>query len=301
MLRHRATPVTSRALSARLLAVACTALLALGVQSSHADTATWKGPAPTTASIEARGPFTLGTAKLPSSPAYGSATTVYHPTDRSVGRYGLVVLCPGFVSSASLYSGIAQQIASHGFVVAVVSTRSLFDQPKARGEQLVAVMNAVTAQNSVQAVPYAGLVDTTRVAFMGHSAGGAGTFYAAATHPELKALVGLMAGEPSTNLTPFAGIRIPTLVLTAENDALANSWSKPYYQSLDGSYPATWVELAGANHLSLWTTASATSQGRVGKYALAWVKRFLDEDTRYTPFVRTKSADLSNFGTKGSF
>jgi dienelactone hydrolase len=281
--------------------LAANALLALSPLLAHADTATWKGPAPTTATLEARGPFALGTAKLPSASTYGSATTVYHPTDRSVGKYGLVVLCPGFVSSASLYSGIAQQIASHGFVVAVVSTKSLFDQPKARGEQLVAVMNAVIAQNSVQAVPYAGLVDTSRVAFMGHSAGGAGTFYAAAAHPELKALVGLMAGEPSTNLAPFAGIRIPTLVLTAENDSLASSWSKPYYQSLDGSYPATWVELAGANHLSLWTTASAASQAKVGKYALAWVKRFLDEDTRYMPFVNAKSADMSNFGTKGSF
>ncbi len=277
-------------------------LLALaGASTAWADTATWKGPAPTDAWISAKGPFALGTSRLPSSSAYGSATTVYHPTDRSVGRYGLVVLCPGFVSSASLYAGIAQQIASHGFVVAVVSTKSLFDQPKARGEQLVAVMKAVIAQNAVQAVPYAGLVDTHRVAFMGHSAGGAGTFYAAATRPELKALVGLMAGEPSTNLTPFAGIRIPTLVLTAENDALANSWSKPYYESLDGSHPVTWVEIAGANHLSLWTTASTASQARVGKYALAWVKRFLDEDTRYTPFVSTRSTDLSNFATKGSF
>ncbi len=286
--------IARRALAPMVLALA-------GASTAWADTATWKGPAPTDAWISAKGPFALGTSRLPSSSAYGSATTVYHPTDRSVGRYGLVVLCPGFVSSASLYAGIAQQIASHGFVVAVVSTKSLFDQPKARGEQLVAVMKAVIAQNAVQAVPYAGLVDTHRVAFMGHSAGGAGTFYAAATRPELKALVGLMAGEPSTNLTPFAGIRIPTLVLTAENDALANSWSKPYYESLDGSYPATWVEIAGANHLSLWTTASTASQARVGKYALAWVKRFLDEDTRYTPFVSTRSTDLSNFATKGSF
>lgn len=292
------TPFISRTWLRR----AATALsLATLATLAQADTRFWKGPNPTVAALEAKGPFTVSKTKLVASSAYGSATTVYHPSDRSVGRFGLVVLCPGFVSGASLYAGIAERIASHGFVVTVVSTKNLFDQPKPRGEQMVAVMNAVLAQNKIQAVPYAGLIDESRVAFMGHSAGGAGTFYAAATHPELKALVGLMAGQPSADLTPFAGIRIPTLVLTAENDALASSWSEPYYQSLDPSQPAAWIELAGANHLAVWTTASQATQGRVAKYATAWVKRFVDDDTRYTTFVRTPASDMSASDFKGSY
>jgi dienelactone hydrolase len=281
---------------------AATALsLATLATFAQADTRFWKGPEPTVASLEAKGPFALSTTKLVASSAYGSATTVYYPTDRNAGRYGLVVLCPGFVSGASLYAGIAERITSHGFVVVVVSTKSLLDQPKPRGEQMVAVMNAVLAQNKVQAVPYAGLVDESRIAFMGHSAGGAGTFYAAATHPELKALVGLMAGQPSSDLTPFAGIRTPSLILTAENDSLASSWSEPYYQSLSPSLPAAWIQLAGANHLAVWTTASQATQGKVAKYATAWVKRFVDDDTRYTPFVKTAASDMSASGFKGSY
>ncbi|MEY4765731.1 MAG: hypothetical protein RI907_2404 [Pseudomonadota bacterium] len=261
-----------------------------------------KGPAPTVASIEAAGPFATAKATLVNASAYGNGTTVYHPTDRSQGTFGLVVLCPGFVSSAGLYAGIAERIASHGFVVAVVQTKSLLDMPKARATQLVAVMDAMKAQNKVQAVAWAGQVDETRVAFMGHSAGGAGTFYAAATHPELKALVGLMAGEPGTSYKSLATTtKTPTLVLTAQNDGLASSWSKPFFQALDGSTPAVWVELAGFNHLSLWTTASASSQAHVAKYALAWAKRFVDEDERYGTFFRAQGTDLSNFGSKGSF
>lgn len=276
--------------------------LALTASASHAlaDSPYQKGPVPTVASLEATGPFAIGKTTLPNSADYGNGTQVYYPTDRTSGSYGLLVICPGFVSAVGLYSGIAQRIASHGFVVAVVASKSLLDQPKPRGAQMIAVMNAVLAQNKVQAVPYAGQVDPQRVAFSGHSAGGAGTFYAAATNPQLKALVGLMPGEPGTNFAPFAGIRIPTLILTAEGDSLANSWSTPYYASLDTSLPAAKIELAGLGHLSLWSTSSQASQGKVAKYVTAWIKRFVDEDTRYSSFVSTQGADMSAFASHGS-
>jgi len=276
------------------------ALCAAGSQAL-ADSPYQKGPVPTGAALEAIGPFATAKATLPTSTDYGNGTTVYYPTNRTVGSYGLLVLCPGFVSTAGLYAGIAQRIASHGFVVAVVSTKSLLDQPQARGAQIIAVMKAVLAQNKTQAVPYAGLIDLNRVAFSGHSAGGSGTFYAAATNPQVKALVGLMPGEPGTNFTPFAGIRIPTLILTAQNDALANSWARPYFTSLDTSLPAARIELTGLGHLSLWTTSSQASQGKVAKYTTAWLKRFVDDDTRYSDFVSTLAADMSAFESHGSY
>lgn len=293
-LRARPAPLLPRVIAAIALA-----LIAVTAQAAGDDH--WKGPQPTVASLEAVGPFKVASSKLVASSQYGSATTVFYPTDRTVGSYGLFVLCPGFVSAASLYSGIAQRIASHGFVVAVVSTNSLFDQPKARGTQIGAVLSAVIAQNKTKAVAYAGLVDETRVAFGGHSAGGSGTFYAAATHPEVKALVGLMAGEPGTNFKPFAGIRIPSLLLNAQNDALANAWSSPYYTQLGDTVPAAHIILADTNHLAPWTTSSQAIQGKVAKYATAWVKRFLDEDTRYTSFVKTSASDMSTFEFKGEY
>jgi dienelactone hydrolase len=298
------TSTTHRSPSSLTWLKAMTVGFALTASASHAlaDTSYQKGPAPTVASLEAaKGPFAIATATLPTSTEYGSATKVYYPTDRTVGSYGLLVLCPGFVSSAALYAGIAQRIASQGFVVAVVSTKSLVDQPKARATQIIAVMNAVLAQNKTQAVAYAGQVDETRVAFSGHSAGGSGTFYAAATNPQVKALVGLMPGEPGTNFTPFAGIRIPTLILTGSIDSLANSWAQPYFKSLDPSMPAAQIELDGLGHLSLWTTATQVSQGKVAKYVTAWIKRFVDNDTRYTSFVSTKATDMSVFESHGSY
>jgi dienelactone hydrolase len=278
------------------------ALCALSFASVSALAAGYqKGPDPTVASLEANGPFATASVKLPNAADYGNGSTVFYPTDRQSGSFGLVVLCPGFVSPAMLYSGVAQRIASHGFVVAVVSTKSLIDQPKARGAQIIAVMKAVIAQSKVQAVAYAGQVDDSRVAFGGHSAGGSGTFYAAASQPQIKALIGLMPGEPGTNFAPFAGIRIPTLLLTAESDALANSWSNPYFKQLDPNLPAARIELDGLGHLSLWTTATKASQGKVAKYATAWAKRFVDEDTRYTPFIKTAASDMSASAFNGDY
>jgi dienelactone hydrolase len=275
--------------------------LTLSALAVHAWADTVKGPDPTVASLEAKGPYAVKTAKLPSSAGYGSATTVYYPSGSKGETFGLAVFCPGFVSAASLYSNAAQRVASHGFVVVIVSTLSLIDQPKKRGAQIEAVEKAVLAQNKVPAVAYAGLIDEGRVAFGGHSAGGAGTFYAAANHPELKALVGWMAGEPGTNFKPFASINIPTLLITGQNDALASSWARPYFKQLNPDMPAVMVEMASTNHLASWNTASAASQGKLAKYTIAWLKRFVDEDTRYTPFVSSKAADMSDFGLHGEF
>ncbi|MEY2842663.1 MAG: hypothetical protein RI920_700 [Pseudomonadota bacterium] len=296
-----ATPISPFGSRIRSL-TAGLAMSALSMASVSALAAGYeKGPDPTVASLEASGPFVTASSKLPNASDYGNGTTVFYPTDRKSGSFGLVVLCPGFVSPASLYSGIAQRIASHGFVVAVVSTKSLVDQPKARGDQIIAVMKAVIAQNKVQAVAYAGQVDDSRVAIGGHSAGGSGTFYAAVSQPQLKALVGLMPGEPGTNFAPFAGIRIPTLLLTGSIDALANSWAHPYFAQLDPTLPAAHIDLAGIGHLSLWTTATQASQGKIAKYVTAWVKRFVDEDTRYTPFVKTAASDMSMANFHGDY
>jgi dienelactone hydrolase len=297
--RNSRTPGLRRFIAGLSATLALSSLTALSTPAQAAGYE--KGPAPTAASLAAKGPFAIANTKLVASSEYGSATTVYYPTDRSAGSFGLVVLCPGFVSSAAQYSGVAQRVASHGFVVAVVSTKSLIDQPKARATQIIAVMKAVLAQNKTQAVAYAGQVDEQRVAIGGHSAGGSGTFYAAASQPQLKALIGLMPGEPGTNFTPFAGIRIPTLILTGEIDSLANSWANPYFAQLDPSLPAAKIELAGLGHLSLWTSSTQASQGKVAKYVTAWAKRFVDEDTRYTSFVSTKAADMSAFAQHGSY
>ncbi|MEY2838479.1 MAG: hypothetical protein RJB60_778, partial [Pseudomonadota bacterium] len=76
---------------------------------------------------------------------------------------------------------------------------------------------------------------------------------------------------------------------------------RPYFESLSADLPAAKIELAGTGHLASWTTASAAQQGKVAKYMTAWVKRFLDEDTRYTPFIKTAASDMSVFASKGDY
>lgn len=87
----------------------------------------------------------------------------------------------------------------------------------------------------------------------------------------------------------FKTLTVPTLILTCKGDvvATAKSHSDPIYKSLSPSLDKAQLELAGgAGHpctTSLGTSAKVKTIA--AKYSVAWLKRFLDEDTRYSPFL----------------
>jgi triacylglycerol lipase len=50
-----------------------------------------------------------------------------------------------------------------------------------------------------------------------------------------------------------------------------------------GPVSKAYLELAGGDHLCVETDNG--NKAIQGKYAVAWVKRFVDEDVRYSPFL----------------
>ncbi|MGH8175229.1 MAG: alpha/beta hydrolase, partial [Steroidobacter sp.] len=52
------------------------------------------------------------------------------------------------------------------------------------------------------------------------------------------------------------------------------------YTSLQASLDKAYAELNNASH-----TAPNTTNTPIGRYSVAWVKRFMDNDTRYEPFL----------------
>jgi triacylglycerol lipase len=140
----------------------------------------------------------------------------------------------------------------------------------------MAALNYVT--NSSSATIRA-RVDSSRRGVAGHSMGGGGTLYAARDNPSLKAAVPLTAWS---TLKSFSSVQVPTLVVGAENDSVASVGlhSIPFYNSLSSSLDKAYAELNGASHF-----APNTTNTPIGRYSVAWVKRFMDNDTRYTPFL----------------
>jgi len=236
-----------------------------------------RGPAPTNASIEAaRGTFAIAqTTVARSSVSTFGGGTIYYPTDTSAGTFGAVAISPGFTASQSSIAWLGPRLASQGFVVITIDTRSTLDQPDSRGTQLLGALDYLTTRSSVRT-----RIDATRLGVMGHSMGGGGSLAAARTRPALQAAVPL---TPWHGTKRWSTVRVPTMIIGAENDTVApvSSHSEPFYTSMGAAPEKAYLELNNASH-------SAPTQGgsvTVAKYSLSWLKRFIDNDTRYDQFL----------------
>jgi dienelactone hydrolase len=169
---------------------------------------------------------------------------------------------------------LGPRIASQGFVVFTIDTSSRYDQPASRGDQLLAAADYLTQRSTV-----ASRIDATRVAVVGHSMGGGGTLEAAKDRPSLKAAIPL---TPWNIDKTWPEVSTPTLVIGAQNDTVASAatHARPFYQSLPATTPRTYLELRGASHF-----APNTSNTTIAENSIAWLKRFVDNDTRYTQFL----------------
>ncbi|MFI9593187.1 alpha/beta hydrolase family protein [Nonomuraea sp. NPDC052265] len=262
------------------LALAVT-LLAGGVAAAppaHAAGPYERGPDPTAAVLEAaRGPFAtaeLSVSRL-SVTGFGGGT-VYYPTDTSQGTFGAIAISPGYTATWSSLAWLGPRIASHGFVVIGIETNTIYDQPAGRGRQLLAALDYLTSA-SPSAVR--GRIDASRLAVAGHSMGGGGTLEAADARPSLQAAVPL---APWNLTKSWSGLRVPTMIIGGEADTIAPvaTHSEPFYQSIPSSVEKAYLELNGASHFFPQVTNTTMAKSMV-----AWLKRFVDDDTRYDQFL----------------
>jgi dienelactone hydrolase len=269
----------------RALAVAsvATAIAAYGIAAaipSSADTTNpfERGPAPTLASIQATtGPFAVSTTTVASSATGGrfGGGTIYFPTDTSQGTFGAIAIAPGFTERQSVISWLGPRLASQGFVIFTIDTNSTGDPPSSRATQLLAALDYLTQTSSARAE-----VDPNRLGVSGHSMGGGGTLEASVSRPSLKAAIPMAPWD--SNVKNFSSDTVPTLIVAAQNDNIApvKQHALVFYNSIPTTQPKMYLELAGASHTA--TNKANTTQAQ---YEIPWLKRFVDNDTRYTQFL----------------
>ncbi|WP_305790268.1 poly(ethylene terephthalate) hydrolase family protein [Symbioplanes lichenis] len=262
--------------AAAIVAATLTATVAAGPVAAQAANPYERGPAPTTASIEAaRGSFATATVTVARSAVSGfGGGTIYYPTSTAEGTFGAVAISPGFTASQSAVAWLGPRLASQGFVVITIDTLSTLDSPDSRGTQLLAALDYLTGSSSVRT-----RIDATRLGVMGHSMGGGGSLAASRTRPALQAAVPL---TPYHTTKSWTTDRVPTLIIGAENDTVAPvaSHSEPFYTSLPATSDKAYLELNNASH-----SAPTSTNVTVAKYSLSWLKRFIDNDTRYDQFL----------------
>jgi dienelactone hydrolase len=233
-----------------------------------------RGPAPTASALRAAsGPFATTSTAVTTASGFGGGR-IYYPTTTSAGTFGAVVIAPGFTAGASSYAGLAQRVASHGFVTFAIDTNSRLDFPPSRGDQILAALDYLTTRSSVVS-----RIDTSRLAVAGHSMGGGGTLEAANDRPSLQAAVPL---QPWHSTKSWSNIRVPTMIIGAESDTIAavSSHAEPFYQSMTAAPEKAYVELNGESHM-----AASTNPADQAYAMVSWLKRYVDDDTRYEPFL----------------
>lgn len=266
-----------------------------GVPGDTSENPYARGPAPTAALLEAgTGPFTYASTEVSqfSASGYGGGT-IYHPTNVA-GPFAAIAISPGYTGTKSTMSWWGERLASHGFVVITIDTNSIYDQPYERAPQLMAALRQLVTFGNTSSHPIYRKVDPNRLGVMGHSMGGGGTLIAARDNPTLKAAIPLAPWNTSSD---FSGVRVPTLVVACESDSVAPvaSHASPFYNSIPASTTKkAFMEMNNGDHFCVMTGNDYTRI--MGKYGVAWMKRFMDNDTRYSPFLcgAPHQADLSN-------
>ena len=265
--------ITTRKLPLRRLAAAF--LVALVIAACDI-----KGPGPTEELLTANsGPFGVGTVAVPASAGFGGGT-IYYPTGVD-GPFAVISVVPGFTENAGALDW-GPRLASHGFVAIVINTSNVMEFPAARSTEQLQALDYVISQSNTAGTPIAGLVDPNRRGVMGHSMGGGGTLISEQNDASIRAGIPL---APWNNSSDFSGVSVPTLIYACQNDNIApvNQHASPMYNSIPTSTHKSYISIAGQDHFC--ANAASGGSAQVGRFAVPWLKKFLDGDGRHDPWV----------------
>jgi dienelactone hydrolase len=273
--------------------IARTALLAASlIAATTAASAVEIGPEPTKSALERNGPFTVRNFTISGLGNGHGGGTVYYPTN-APDKVGVISIVPGFVSYQSSIRWWGPRLASHGFVVVTIDTLTTVDQPASRSTQQLKALDQVVALGSSSRSPLYNKIDGNRTGVMGWSMGGGGSLISSRNRPSIKAAA---PQAPWASLTSFSGNTVPTLIFACQLDVVAPTaqHAKPFYNEM--RYNAKqYLEKTAGDHFC-FNSANATASLK----GIAWMKRFLDEDTRYTGFAcnNPNASGFSEFRTE---
>lgn len=247
--------------------------LMIGLAFSSAQ-AVQIGPDPTSTLLNGDGPFSVSSTTVYSWQVSGfGGGTIYYPT--TAGSYGVIAVCPGFTGTSSSIAWFARRLATHGFVTMAMDTITIYDYPSSRATQLRAALNYMI--NSASSTVRSRIRSSDR-GVAGHSMGGGGTLIASSQDSSLKVGIPL---TPWNTYTNFSSVRVPQMIFAADGDTIAPpaSHARPFYNSITQAEKA-YALMNNATHFTPNTTDE-----RIGRYGVAFAKRFVDGDTRYNPFL----------------
>ncbi|WP_146620510.1 alpha/beta hydrolase [Streptomyces sp. Amel2xB2] len=260
-------------LAAGLLAVA----VACSGEAPEQRPAT-RGPAVHDTGRPEPGPYPVRTRHVSTAEAKGAfrGGTLHYPADERDGGgdesgqdgkghdHGVIAASPGLGAEESVVTPYGKLLASYGFVVITINTKTLDDSPSRRGHELLDALGYVTGRS-----PLADRTDPDRLGVLGHSMGGGGALFAASRDRNIKAAVGL---TPYAERRDWPRVRAATLLIGGSGDEIApvKQHAAAFYEGLDHAEEKEYLELRGDHFV-------ATPPGRlVGAQVVGWFRHFLD-------------------------
>jgi dienelactone hydrolase len=248
------------------------------------------GPDPTSDLLNGDGPFAVTSTTVSSWSVWGfGGGTIYYPN--TAGSYGVIVVAPGYTATNSQVMWFAKRLATHGFVTMAMNFISMLDLVEWRATQMQTAVKYMTNSSSSTV---RSRIDTTRRALAGHSMGGGATLVASQKDSTLKAGIPLTPFSMTT--TSFSTMTVPQMIIGADGDTTAtiSTHATKFYNSIPTSTSKAYAILNNAVH----ATPTSTDE-RVGRYGVAWAKRFVDGDTRYSTFLC--GAEAAAYNTSDRF
>ncbi len=245
---------------------------------------TIRGPNPTESALEntRSGPFSVRTINVSGWSASGfGGGTIHYPTNAG-SNMGAIAVVPGFVSYESSIEWWGSRLASWGFVVITIDTNSIYDQPDSRARQLSSALDHVINESRNRSSAIYGMVDASRLAAIGWSMGGGGALKLS-TDRNLKAIIPQAPYYAGFN--SFNRITTPTLIIACQADAVAavSLHASPFYNAIPRSTDKAFLEINNGSHFC--ANSGYPNEDILGKYGIAWMKRFVDGDRRFDQFL----------------
>ncbi len=208
--------------------------------------------------------------------------TLYRPVDlaaaaKAEGKLPILIFGNGAcVDSNVEYERMLTEMASYGYVIVTGGTiqQSYGDREHRPhpSEHMIEGLNWLEAKAAEKGTEYYRTVDMDRIAFGGHSCGGAQTI-AVATDPRVKTYVmyntGIgdmqMSGASKEMLKDFHG---PVVYMTGGVSDIAHNNAELDYHRMPAHVPVVWADLTEGGHSGSFNQPYG---GTCSKMALAWL------------------------------
>ena len=202
-----------------------------------------------------------------------STHMLYVPRELGQGgvKHPIVVWTNGNGASSSFYDPFLRHLATHGFFL-VVDKRSTSMRETEYAEQRLGI-DWAEKQAASTAGTYAGKLDGSRIAIMGHSMGSLSSFVNGGD-PRVRTSIhwsgGLVGNPTGTDEGALQKLHAPAAFLCGGADTQAGPACANDFRDAPAKLPVFYGTLAGVSHLGVFGDRNGGEYGRMGVAWLRW-------------------------------